>query len=976
MNGFRIICNRSFLFLLILYVCSSFTGSYSQVLNFEVTHDLIGTGDHRGRILGTVEVPSEGYAVIVSGISGIGGIGYRTMLVRVNNSGNILSRTTLSGPLREGRIYHFESCPNGDYLFTSFDSNYIVVRTDSLGSILWSRDYVNDSTELKPIQSIVPTSDNGMCVVIMDWSGPPFNYYVVRTDSVGDTLWTKSYEASSRQLGIQSISAMGGGLTIAATSHPTGNTTLMRISDIGDTLWYKEYSNNGTVALTSLVQSPDGSYVICGRIIESDPVTWNNLISSIIVKIDSNGNELWSKKYGNTDYNYVINDVAVTSDEKILVTGSKRGGELFLETGDTSQVLFMLLDHNGDILTTSTYGAMGFEEGDHIFLTPNEIFISARRDAIARPNETAYFLSVDHAAVFRRNFFSGTVYADLNDNCIHDIGEPPIRSQVLQAVGDTTWYGISDSSGMYTVQLGSGLHTLSLASMNPLWQHSSCSFPSLSHTFLSRNDTIFHDFPLTPDLLCPDMWVDVSTPFIRFCDTANYYVTYCNNGTQGDSAYIEIEVEDNFEILSATIPWQLPQVGNLYLFNLGFLDISECGNFQMVIGMDCDSIVMWESHCVSAHIYPDTQCLAPASFWDGASVAVELSCVSDDSVEFMIRNVGAFNMVSSGGMAVLEDNILRLQDTFQINAGDSIQWFEVANGSTWYLEADQRQGHPGQDFPRASLEGCGLDSSGQFSVGFLPSYPQNDVNDFIAIDCQQNIGPYDPNDKRGYPMGLGVEHFIGKENKLSYHIRFQNVGTDTAFKVVIRDTLSQYLDIASVRSGASSHPYTFSIEGQNVLIWTFENIKLVDSTTNESESHGFIKFEIDQMPNNPLGGVIENSAAIYFDFNEPVITNTAFHTINEDFWITYLPQPSFIGKAKLVVYPNPVDRFATLDLGDLVYKELKLEVLDMRGQLVGQSWYNNTDKIDIQRNELPSGMYILRVWGDNLLLGTGKMMLR
>ncbi|MCB0556652.1 MAG: hypothetical protein KDD02_24110, partial [Phaeodactylibacter sp.] len=64
------------------------------------------------------------------------------------------------------------------------------------------------------------------------------------------------------------------------------------------------------------------------------------------------------------------------------------------------------------------------------------------------------------------------------------------------------------------------------------------------------------------------------------------------------------------------------------------------------------------------------------------------------------------------------------------------------------------------------------------------------------------------NDKQGFPRGYGDEHYIYPGTDLEYLVRFQNTGNDTAFLVVIRDTLSEFLDIATVRPGAASHPYT------------------------------------------------------------------------------------------------------------------------------------------------------------------------
>jgi len=88
---------------------------------------------------------------------------------------------------------------------------------------------------------------------------------------------------------------------------------------------------------------------------------------------------------------------------------------------------------------------------------------------------------------------------------------------------------------------------------------------------------------------------------------------------------------------------------------------------------------------------------------------------------------------------------------------------------------------------------------------------------------------------------------------------------------VIRDTLSEFLDVTSIQQGASSHPYQLEILEYNILKFTFANINLVDSVTNEPESHGFVSFRISQLDSLPLGTVIHNSAAIFFDYEPPVI---------------------------------------------------------------------------------------------------------
>ena len=143
-----------------------------------------------------------------------------------------------------------------------------------------------------------------------------------------------------------------------------------------------------------------------------------------------------------------------------------------------------------------------------------------------------------------------------------------------------------------------------------------------------------------------------------------------------------------------------------------------------------------------------------------------------------------------------------------------------------------------------------------------------------AFECIENIGSYDPNDKRIYVDGFADGEIIAEDSKIEYLIRFQNTGTDTAFTVRVEDSLSSDFDWSSAVPVSASHDYSFSIDNNNLII-QFDNILLVDSLTNEEDSHGFIKFIVDLDGTRPEpGALVENTAEIYFDFNDPIVTNT------------------------------------------------------------------------------------------------------
>lgn len=156
------------------------------------------------------------------------------------------------------------------------------------------------------------------------------------------------------------------------------------------------------------------------------------------------------------------------------------------------------------------------------------------------------------------------------------------------------------------------------------------------------------------------------------------------------------------------------------------------------------------------------------------------------------------------------------------------------------------------------------------------SIPTNNVTTFSGV----TRAAYDPNDKQVSPAGLGALGLIEQGQKeLNYTIRFQNTGNDTAFFVVLRDTLSQDLNVFSFQSQLESHPYSLFIEKDSILVFTFSNILLPDSSTNLAESQGFVSFSLGLQDSLPVGTQIRNRAAIYFDFNPPVITNEVVNTL-------------------------------------------------------------------------------------------------
>jgi hypothetical protein len=222
---------------------------------------------------------------------------------------------------------------------------------------------------------------------------------------------------------------------------------------------------------------------------------------------------------------------------------------------------------------------------------------------------------------------------------------------------------------------------------------------------------------------------------------------------------------------------------------------------------------------------------------------------------------------------------------------------------------------------------------------------ENNTNTYSSVIT----GSYDPNDKLVTPEILAPNYAEGTE--LIYTVRFQNTGNDTAFNVVVLDTILEHLDPLTLRVIEKSHPLEWSLNENREVTFNFNNINLPDSNVNEVASHGFVTFAIQPLPNLPSGTIFDNRAAIYFDFNTPIITNYATSKVEI---ITAINEKNAV---QLNVYPNP-----TKDVLNIRWNEsgkTNLSISDISGKVIFQSVEIGNYK-QISTQNLSKGMYIIQ----------------
>ncbi|MEO6166734.1 MAG: T9SS type A sorting domain-containing protein [Chitinophagales bacterium] len=571
---------------------------------------------------------------------------------------------------------------------------------------------------------------------------------------------------------------------------------------------------------------------------------------------------------------------------------------------------------------------------------------------------------------------SGYVFEDLNANCFFDAGEPPLADRIIK-INPGQFFTSTDSNGYYTFFTGNtGAYELSQDNPSPALWELSCNGNLQSIVVVNPSDTFNNrNFPNQIIAYCALPQVDIATAAQRLCFNNNTYaVNYRNKGTLTSfNTFIEIEFDPEIIPLESTLPWTSVN-GNTYLFPVGTLAVGAVGSFIITDSVSCDAILT-QTACVRANIFPDATCLPVSSTWDLSDLQMTGSCnVTNDTIKFTVRNAGTGDMASGNSVTIYEDDLLMGLVNIDLDSGDSLVIQIPATGKTFRAEALQAPGHPGNSQPRSFVELCG---TGPFSLDKIIPVVQDDADDWVDIDCHLITGSFDPNQKSVQPSGVGVDHLVTVNDQLDYIIQFQNTGTDTAFNVLITDTLDiVHLDAKTIQPGASSHPYVFSLRGEGIGTFAFDHIMLPNSIVNVQGSHGFVKYKISQQVLNPPGSVINNFAAIYFDYNQPVLTDSPFVTIAEKSVIFPTSEhPIALQKGyHIKVSPNPFEQGIQFSIkSEWAEKNFAVRIYNLWGQeqFFAGNIHSSTFLLNTSLKE--KGIYFYELYNNNELIGTGKL---
>ena len=313
----------------------------------------------------SVQQTTDGGYIVAGVTSSYGTCGADVYLIKTNSNGNALWSRTFGGR-GDQRGYSVQQTSDGGYIVVGGTSppmsglaDVYLIKTDAEGNALWTRTFGGSDDESG--SSVQQTNDGGY--IIAGWTGlagygAGYDIYLIKTDSAGDTLWTRTFEGSDDSRGWSVQQTTDGGFIVAGCGMYN---YLIKTDNTGNTLWTETFMR-GTVF--SVRQTTDGGFIVAGSVFDNDGDVY-------LIKTDSTGDSLWTRTFGGSSYDKGWS-VQQTTDGGYIVVGFTQS-----YGAGAIDVYLIKTNSNGDTLWTRTFGGSDDDRGISVQQTTDGGYIVA-----------------------------------------------------------------------------------------------------------------------------------------------------------------------------------------------------------------------------------------------------------------------------------------------------------------------------------------------------------------------------------------------------------------------------------------------------------------------------------------------------------------------------------------------------------------------------------------------------------------------
>ncbi len=318
----------------------------------------------------SVQQTSDGGFIIAGRTTSYGSGYYDVYLIKTDSIGDTLWTKTFGGSGFDTGYSIRQTSDNG-YILAGFTESYglgsadvYLIKTNAMGDTVWTRTFGGSGFDVG--YYVQQTSDNGYIIIGYNGSYGPvgFNVYLIKTDSIGDTLWTRAVQGS---IGYCIQQTSDGGYII--TGENDSDVYIVKTDSLGNSLWAKTYGDSEYDCGRSVQQTTDNGYIITG--LTRPPGGYESESSVYLIKTNALGGTLWTKKIGQVDGSSAGESVQQTNDGGYIITGSTYPYGI---TGSWG-VYLIKTDSAGDTIWTRTFGGHSGDKGNSVHQTTDGGYI-------------------------------------------------------------------------------------------------------------------------------------------------------------------------------------------------------------------------------------------------------------------------------------------------------------------------------------------------------------------------------------------------------------------------------------------------------------------------------------------------------------------------------------------------------------------------------------------------------------------------
>jgi len=316
-------------------------------------------------------------------------------LIKTNANGDILWTKTYGGAIHDGG-HCVRQTNDGGFIIVGQTGSFgvgnvdiFLLKTDSIGNLLWVRTFDGMVYGLT-LNWVQQTNDQGYIIVSSNYvySSGNADIYLIKTNSLGDTLWTKSYGGSGQEYGNAGQQTIDGGYIVTGYTTTFGSggkdIYLVKTDSTGSVLWSKTFGGTGDDYAKSIIQTVDGGYILLGSTNSFGAGNYDYYL----IKTNSTGDLQWSYTYGGISFDYGFSVSSVGNNGFIMAGYSN------VPVINDEKILLIRTNFWGDTLWTKTFGYGNFSNAFAVQQTFDGGYVISGRVSFS-PTFNAYLIKTN-----------------------------------------------------------------------------------------------------------------------------------------------------------------------------------------------------------------------------------------------------------------------------------------------------------------------------------------------------------------------------------------------------------------------------------------------------------------------------------------------------------------------------------------------------------------------------------------------------